>query len=71
MKAQVQSEEVQRFTIHLDPLSTRHPRFTVFANGAYCGQLVMNADEWWAFCAALRIAADAERAPIAVEFSGE
>ena len=69
MEAQVQLEEVQQFTIHCDSLSARHAQFTVFANGAYCGQLVMNVDEWRAFCAALR--AGAMGVPIAVEFSGE
>ena len=38
-----------RFHLRIDDSNPRHVHFTVFANGASCGQLVMTPDEYSAF----------------------
>jgi hypothetical protein len=47
----------QHFTIRHDTINYRHARFTIFANGAFCGQLTMTIDEWIAFCAVVKAGA--------------
>lgn len=38
-----------RFSFRTDDTNLRHVRFTVFAQGANCGQLTMTTNEWPVF----------------------
>lgn len=41
------------FGLRIDDQNSQHVRFTLFANGANCGQLCMSIREYWRFCAIL------------------
>jgi len=42
-----------RFLIRIDEANARHRHFTVFANGANCGHLIMTNTEFWSFARGL------------------
>ena len=59
---------MEQFTLRHDSFNGTHARVTLFANGAHCGNLTLRTEEWIAFCAALKMAADSPGAPIELTF---